>query len=366
MVASTRLRRRNEFYFKNNRANCCCSDKSNYIQWIAITISAIVAIAASWIGVRLSIDYDSGKEKNKTSVQFIEVLIDLQFCVSRYVRNPKEWKSKLDVQNRATADIPADKEICDTRSLKKILLSSDSIPSASHSHIVHKLCNELKVDIEQISTNQLKSVLPNRDALRDSSVIERLYSTSRTMLGNAQYGLDSFVGYVSLAGYKCSDNKLVASKEFVELENRYLGLAKINGTSLNSSSQMIRSSAFGFRKDPFTGRSIIHTGMDFGAPLGTPVYAVISGVVNTGQHSAYGNFVVISSNERVDVRYHHLASIAIKDGSYVNVGDPVGTVGNTGRSTGPHLHLEKRINDIPVDPSEYKIKDIFKVNGLVD
>lgn len=91
---------------------------------------------------------------------------------------------------------------------------------------------------------------------------------------------------------------------------------------------------------------------------------MVAGLVKSGLDAEYGNYVVILTDEREEVWYGHLASATVENGAYVNLGDQVGTVGNTGRATGPHLHLEKRINDIPVAPSGYRLNDIFKLSGF--
>lgn len=113
------------------------------------------------------------------------------------------------------------------------------------------------------------------------------------------------------------------------------------------------SSKFGKRKDPFTGEDAIHTGIDFSAPgiEGSNVYAATHGKVVEIVENAngYGNYVVLEHNGYVTL-YGHLKSISnIKVGDLVNAGTVLGTVGSTGRSTGPHLHFEIRVGTVAVD-----------------
>jgi murein DD-endopeptidase MepM/ murein hydrolase activator NlpD len=111
------------------------------------------------------------------------------------------------------------------------------------------------------------------------------------------------------------------------------------------------SSAFGLRRDPFTHRTEFHKGVDFAAPEGMKVIAALPGtVVSAGYESGYGNSVLIQHADGIQTRYSHLGSIAVKAGDVVASRSTLGTVGNTGRSTGPHLHFEVIRKGIPVEP----------------
>ena len=98
----------------------------------------------------------------------------------------------------------------------------------------------------------------------------------------------------------------------------------------------------------------MHTGVDFGAPTGTPIHAAGAGVISVaGRESGYGNVVEIKHNVKYKTMYAHMSRFAqgIRNGVRVNQGQVIGYVGTTGRSTGPHLHYEVRINDRPVNPT---------------
>lgn len=125
------------------------------------------------------------------------------------------------------------------------------------------------------------------------------------------------------------------------------------------------SSNFGYRKDPFNGRSAMHSGMDFKAPTGTPVRATGDGVVaSAGRKGGYGKVVEIRHKNGLITRYAHLSRINVKKGHKVNVGQMIGKVGSTGRSTGPHLHYEVRQGKTARNPSKY-IQVGFKLRGLL-
>jgi murein DD-endopeptidase MepM/ murein hydrolase activator NlpD len=114
------------------------------------------------------------------------------------------------------------------------------------------------------------------------------------------------------------------------------------------------SSGFGNRTDPFTGRLAFHPGIDFPWPTGTTVTAAGDGkVVFVGQINGYGNAIDIDHGGGIVTRYGHLSGFIATQGEIVHTGTPIGRVGSTGRSTGPHLHFEVRRNDQPVDPSIY-------------
>lgn len=111
---------------------------------------------------------------------------------------------------------------------------------------------------------------------------------------------------------------------------------------------------FGGRRNPFGGGSEFHSGQDIRAPRGTPVYAAANGVVTlAGTQNGYGNIVVIDHGNGLMTRYGHLSKIEATLGQEVKRGELVGEVGSTGRSTGPHLHYEVRINDTAVNPGHY-------------
>ncbi len=114
------------------------------------------------------------------------------------------------------------------------------------------------------------------------------------------------------------------------------------------------TSRFGARS---SRRSSVHTGLDIAASTGTPISATASGTVTyAGVKGAYGNFIVISHENGVQTYYAHCSSINVSVGQKVNQGDMIGRVGSTGNSTGPHLHLEVRVNGVAQNPQNYVYK----------
>ena len=114
------------------------------------------------------------------------------------------------------------------------------------------------------------------------------------------------------------------------------------------------TSDFGIRTDPYTSERSMHRGLDIANEVGTPVMAPSDGVVIfDGTEGGYGNVLVLDHGYGVRTRYGHLSKILVKLGDKVKRGQQVAAVGNTGRSTGPHLHYEVRINGIPEDPRKF-------------
>ena len=114
------------------------------------------------------------------------------------------------------------------------------------------------------------------------------------------------------------------------------------------------SSGFGYRVDPFTGGGAFHAGLDFRGPIGAPILAAAAGTVSfTGVKQGYGNCVEISHGNGLLTRYAHMSRIGARVGEVVGPGKVIGAIGSTGRSTGPHLHFEVRIDDRPVDPRPF-------------
>jgi murein DD-endopeptidase MepM/ murein hydrolase activator NlpD len=114
------------------------------------------------------------------------------------------------------------------------------------------------------------------------------------------------------------------------------------------------TSTFGSRVDPFTGQRTMHRGLDVAAPIGTQIRAPAGGtVVFSGVQGPYGKTVVIDHGIGVKTLYSHMSEIFVRVGDTVTRRQIIGAVGNTGRSTGPHLHYEVRVNGIPEDPRKF-------------
>lgn len=114
------------------------------------------------------------------------------------------------------------------------------------------------------------------------------------------------------------------------------------------------TSGFGVRSDPFLGRPAMHTGLDFRGATGDPIRATANGrVVSAAYAGGYGRMVEIDHGNGLSTRYGHMSAINVKVGDVIKIGQVIGLVGSTGRSTGPHLHYETRIDGEAVDPQKF-------------
>lgn len=128
----------------------------------------------------------------------------------------------------------------------------------------------------------------------------------------------------------------------------------LNSTPLGAPSEGFVSSGYGMRISPFSGKLAFHPGTDISAPYGTPVYATGDGVVTSVQRgAAYGLWVEIQHSSRLETRYAHLSAVTVKVGQRVRRGTKLGNVGNSGRSTGPHLHYEVRVDSASRNPRTF-------------
>lgn len=118
------------------------------------------------------------------------------------------------------------------------------------------------------------------------------------------------------------------------------------------------TSDFGQRLDPYTADRMMHAGIDIAAEPGKPIYAPSNAtVVFAASEGSYGNVIVLDHGYGIKTRYGHLAEMLVKVGDRIKRGAQLGSVGNTGRSTGPHLHYEVRVNGIPQNPRKFVLDE---------
>jgi murein DD-endopeptidase MepM/ murein hydrolase activator NlpD len=149
------------------------------------------------------------------------------------------------------------------------------------------------------------------------------------------------------------------------MEGRRLALKKVARYFFSQRSEIMQipnkwplrgwvTSLFGIRNSPFTGKPAMHNGMDIAAPEGAVIRAPAAGqVIYEGEQGGYGNVLVLQHGRGITTLYGHLAKSLVSEGAYVPSNAPIALVGNTGRSTGPHLHYEVRLNNIPINPKRF-------------
>lgn len=222
--------------------------------------------------------------------------------------------------------------------------------------------------------NQLKEIQH-----RDDNLYRTIFELDPVSPSVREAGVGGVNKYMDLEGYinstiminafkKVDDikNKLyVQSKSFDQVidyaKNKEKMLASIPAIQPVAIKDFNRiSDYFGFRSDPFNNSATMHYGMDFTGPEGADIFSTGDGVVVEAGYSfyGYGNRITIDHGFGYKTVYAHLKSINVVEGQSVKRGDVIGALGNTGRSTGTHLHYEVRLNDKPIDPINFYFNDI--------
>lgn len=240
------------------------------------------------------------------------------------------------------------------------------------------------------SASAMKGTLPyaaGSDRLSDRNLARMIASLSKvesdqlhriaTLTTGAETKADAMAGIIRRAGIKIEDKAednvggpfvepLADSEDTFEaslsnLDNALNRLETVRGAAValpfgNPAPGREISSHFGNRIDPFLGRLALHAGVDFVAETGADVHTTGAGtVISAGISGGYGNMVEIDHGKGITTRYGHLSQILVREGEKVAFGDIVGKAGSTGRSTGPHVHYEVRLNDTPVDPMRFLV-----------
>jgi len=167
----------------------------------------------------------------------------------------------------------------------------------------------------------------------------------------ASPSMDQLMGWVGALDEQADQNTdLYTMIESRLLEKRLLSLMIPNSRPVEGPI----GSGFGFRADPFSGRAALHTGLDFPADTGTAIKAAAGGVVlSTDFHPQYGHMVELDHGRGLVTRYAHTSKVVVRTGDIVKRGQLIALVGNTGRSTGPHLHFEVLVDGVPQNPSKF-------------
>lgn len=237
---------------------------------------------------------------------------------------------------------------------------------------------ELQFKLMNDKLEQIQVVL-NDMADRDDNIYRVIFESEPVPTEARKAGYGGTDRYKSLAGYRNSDivietaRKLdqitaklyVQSKSFDEVSemarNKSLLLASMPAIQPISNKDLRRlSSYFGYRTDPFYKVLKFHEGVDFSAPTGTEIYATGDGVVYSSRRArgGYGNQIIVDHGFGFKTMYAHLQEFKVRKGQRVKRGQVIGTVGNTGKSTSPHLHYEVLKNNKPVNPINYFFNDI--------
>jgi len=154
---------------------------------------------------------------------------------------------------------------------------------------------------------------------------------------------------------KMSFRSTSLQKDLSVLEQKFVAQSRLlSSTPSIAPVRGILTDGFGGRSDPFTGEAGQHNAIDISSAIGQPVRVPADGIVVKAEWAnGYGNVIYVSHGYGYSTRYGHLSAFNVRPGQRVKRGDIIGNVGSTGRSTGPHLHYEVRVNNNPVNPLEY-------------
>ena len=243
------------------------------------------------------------------------------------------------------ADAKADETVSDSsgEAAKTVSKVSAAIPEAGAL---------ARIEARQLAFVERLTRYADHRAARAAAAIRKLGLDPRTMTdsNDARGGPLELLATESDGSLDPRFERLGASLERMEaLERGLEGIPQVLPASLS----MI-SSGFGYRHDPFNGHSAMHAGLDFRGPVGSPIYAAATGRITfAGVKSGYGNCIEISHGNGLVTRYAHMSAFRAKLGQEVEAGNVIGAIGSTGRSTGPHLHFEVRINGRAVNPRPF-------------
>jgi len=152
--------------------------------------------------------------------------------------------------------------------------------------------------------------------------------------------------------------QLFASSQTLDIErSEPVAMPTVSVPSRMPVDNAVLTSGYGMRDHPVLRKRANHNGVDLAAPTGTPIYATADGKIERANYfGSYGNYIQIGHGNAIETRFAHLSRIVVSDGQDVRKGDLIGYVGSTGRSTGPHLHYEVRIDGKPVDPRPFMVE----------
>jgi murein DD-endopeptidase MepM/ murein hydrolase activator NlpD len=193
----------------------------------------------------------------------------------------------------------------------------------------------------------------------DTSIEARKFERN-SIDGNWHYAFATF--FLTLAIAIPQISSWIESQLLVKSLQNLIGASNTSITNDKSNSQIAFPTAkgtpitseFGWRIHPITRERRFHTGIDFGAAMGTPIYAVDAGSVKLAREKGgYGNTVIVNHSAGKSTLYGHASKLYVREGQQVVRGQIIAAVGSTGMSTAPHLHFEVRVNDKPINPRPY-------------
>jgi murein DD-endopeptidase MepM/ murein hydrolase activator NlpD len=299
-------------------------------------------------------------EETVATVTAAEVAVDQQ---ERVVAQSKQRLSELEAEAQDVHDLSSGRVVelykqgFADPTLNSLLMSSSTEQALSRAQVLNVVKHGDREALERLLSSQAAVDGQRRVYEEQQRAFEEALA-ERQILVDELEGLkkvyDRKVARCNKQVVKLEHQEQVASQDERELANQLAAQGEISvppGVAEGGWAWPARgtvTSPFGYR----WGR--LHAGIDIGASIGTPIYAARGGVVSfSGVMGGYGNIIVLDHGDGMTTRYAHQSALGASVGQTVRVGDRIGSVGNTGSSTGPHLHFEVRINDQPQNPISY-------------
>lgn len=223
------------------------------------------------------------------------------------------------------------------------------------SSVLPEAAGLVRIEANQLAFVERLTRYADRKSEEAAAAIRKLGLNPNALLASAASGEALGGPYLSLATDR--DGSLdprfqrlgVSLARMEALERSLAGIPQVQPASME-----FISSGFGYRSDPFKGTAAFHSGLDFRGPRGAPIYAAANGKISfAGVRQGYGKCIEIDHGNGLMTRYAHMSAFAARTGQKVEAGQRIGAIGNTGRSTGPHLHFEVRIHDRAVNPRPF-------------
>jgi murein DD-endopeptidase MepM/ murein hydrolase activator NlpD len=209
-------------------------------------------------------------------------------------------------------------------------------------------------DLQDLNTKQVNIFQQEKDVLLNSAVteLEERSNLIERIISNIGVDIKEIPKRSNNSGGPFIAPKDSISQELLFRSNYYM--ETINFLPLGHPTPGIVTSRFGNRIDPFNGKKAFHAGIDVGGPYGQKIVATADGIVTRSFFNGnYGQYIEICHGNRYSTRFAHLQKRLVKRGEKIKRGQTIGTLGNSGRSTGPHLHYEVRLNKKPINPGKF-------------
>jgi murein DD-endopeptidase MepM/ murein hydrolase activator NlpD len=330
---------------------------SSKVQMVAaaITLTALLAWAIS-MGVMAWSQYQAQAERSSL-LEREATVATAEERVAEYADDidkvTTDLAARQDFLEAATAALPEDTKTANNETVTDSSSeASDTV--AKVSALIPEAAALAELEARQLVYVERLTRYADRRAARAASAIRQLGLDPRAIERSAnQEAMGGPLEVLSSGANGKIDPRFerlgLSMARMTALERGLQGIPQVAPANPNSI-----SSGFGYRRDPFTRGGAMHSGLDFKGPRGSPIHSAAKGTVtHVGWKSGYGKTVEVSHGNGLMTRYAHMSKFVATVGQEVAAGEIIGAIGSTGRSTGPHLHFEVRINDRPVNPRPF-------------